>query len=176
MTYPRGMDLRRAAYALVLPVCVVGCASSHPDAWPELGYEQSRLDSTSYVISFRGDAHTSHESVRRTVLTRCAELARGSGHDYFILLAIGTTGVQDDVQMPDQVTSGRTRSTPPASTITSATPIGEVVRTESEVPGEPIRVTRYKTTVTMRMCSGAKPPDNPNAHAAEEFLGVSRKD
>jgi hypothetical protein len=170
------MHLGRAASALVLAACVGGCAGSRPGVGPPLGYEESRLDSTSYVISFRGDARSSHESVRRAVLTRCAELTRGSGHDYFILLAIGTTGVQDEVQMPDQVTSGRARSTPRASAITTATPMGEAVRTESEVPGEQIRVTRYKTTVTMRMCSGARPPNNPNAHAVGEFLGASRRD
>jgi hypothetical protein len=169
------MDLGRAASALLLAACVGGCAASRPGVGPPSGCAESRLDSTSYVVSFRGDASRSHESVRRAVLTRCAELTRGSGHDYFVLLAIGTTGVQDDVQMPDQLTSGRARSTPPG-TITTATPLGEPVRTESEVPGEPIRVTRYETTVTMRMYSGARPPHNPNAHAAEEFLGAARRD
>jgi hypothetical protein len=170
------MDLRHSASVLVLVACVVGCAGSHPDARPRLGYEEAPLDSTSYAVSFQGNARMSHESVRTAVLTRCAELTRESGHDYFILFAIGTTGRQDDMHTPDQTTSGRAHATPSASATTTATPRDEAVTTAAQVPGEWIQVTRYKTSVTMRMYSGTKPAGNPNAHAVEEFLGVPRKD
>jgi hypothetical protein len=70
------MGPRLLVPALVLAACAVGCAGSRPDLHPRLGYEESRLDSTSYIVSFQGNASTSHESVRRAALTRCAELTR----------------------------------------------------------------------------------------------------
>jgi hypothetical protein len=170
------MALRSLAAVLLLAACAAGCAGSRPDLHPRLGYEESRLDSTSYIVSFQGNASASHASVRRAVLTRCAELTRASGHDYFILLAIGTTGYQDEMHTPDQATSGRAHASPSVSGAGTATPMDGPVNIAAQVPGEWIQVSRYKTTVTMRMCSGTVPPDNPNAHAVGEFLGTPPRD
>jgi len=112
--------------------------------------------------------------VRRAVLTRCAELARASGRDYFVLISIGTTGDQSDLLTPDQETSGRASASPSVSGSGTATPLDGTVNIAAKVPGEWIRMTRYKTTVTMRMGSGPVPANNPNAHAVGEFLGPPR--
>ncbi len=176
MKYDGNMDPRQIVPALVLVASAFGCAASRPGIHPGSGYEEARLDSTSYVVAFQGDAHTGGVSVRRAVLTRWAELTRESGRGYFILLAIATTGYQDDVHTPDQATSGRGPATPAQRTTGTDTPTGVPVRAGAQVPGEWIQVTRYKTTVTMRMCSDTRPQDNPNAHAVDEFLEAPRQD
>jgi hypothetical protein len=80
------------------------------------------------------------------------------------------------VHTPDQATSGRAHASPSVSGAGTATPRDGPVNIAAQVPGEWIQVARYKTTVTMRMCSGTRPPNNPNAHAVGEFLGAPRQD
>jgi hypothetical protein len=170
------MALRRLVPALVLAACAIGCAGSRPGLLAPFGWEEARLDSTSYVVSFQGGAGTSRDSVRRAVLKRCAELTREAGRDYFVLSSIRTTGYRDDVLLPDQATSGSGSATPAQRTTGIDTPTGMPMKTAAQIPGEWIQVSRYRTTVTMRLYSGPRPADDPNAHEVEEYLGAPRGD
>lgn len=152
------------ALALLATSCV--CATTYQAAGFTGGYEDARLDETTYLVSFRGNGYTSRERVETLLLYRCAELTQQAGLDYFVLISDESIANESEVQTPGHYTS---RTTGSASAYGN-TAHGSSTTRGTYRPGQTIHYTKYKSTARMRVFKGEKPPLDANAYTAAEVI------
>lgn len=160
------MDFGKAVAGVALAVCLAGCATTYHPAGFSGGYEDSRLDETTYLVSFRGNGHASRERVESFLLYRCAELTAEAGYDYFVLITSESAARHSEINTPGQYASTTTGS---ISTF-GGSATGSATTRGSYTPGQRIEVTRYKSSAQMRMFRGAKPSNDEGAYTAKEVL------
>jgi len=86
--------------AALITALLVGACQTHPTAYgPDHsgagGYTQEQLAPDRYVVGFRGNAETSFERVRQSMVYRAAELTLEQGYSHFRLVS---GAVADDVK------------------------------------------------------------------------------
>jgi len=50
------------------------------------GYSNTRIDTNTVLVSFKGNGYTGHEKVEPYLLRRCAEVTLADGYDYFVIV------------------------------------------------------------------------------------------
>jgi len=60
-----------------------GCSTPYTQKGFLGGFTETKLDSTSYKVTFNGNGMTSRETVIKYMLYRCAELTAEAGYKYF---------------------------------------------------------------------------------------------
>lgn len=51
------------------------------------GFTQQRIEADRFIVRFRGNAATPQDAVRTLALRRAAEITRGEGYDWFVVVA-----------------------------------------------------------------------------------------
>lgn len=131
-----------AAFLCVLAGLETGCATPYQAKAFSGGYEESRVDETTYVVTFGGNGFTSRQKVDAYVQYRCAELTLAAGFDFYVVIS----GAAD------------------AASFVSGSYGGGVVTASSD--SKPI------ATVQMKMYRGKKPdnPNAHDAREVQRFL------
>jgi len=152
---------------LFLASCATKYAPATGSFWGgHTGYSEIPLDSTTYQVTFCGNNNTSDEVVNRYALYRSAELTDQRGFDYFIILndndvaditkTVNHNG-QQQTQIEHKVDPQTGRVVPVAVTTTNNT---STVTTQAA----------HTVTNTIRMFTGQRPADNPNAYEAKAMV------
>jgi hypothetical protein len=156
----------RALAILFLGILGAGCATGYHALGINGGFEDSRIDESTFLVSFRGNGYTSAERVETLLLYRCAEITRDSGFDYFVLLREEATSSQSVEQTPGHYTA---RTTGSAQAYDGGA-YGASTTTGTYSPGTQIAVTRHGASARIRAFKGARPSEDPNAFAADSVL------
>ncbi|GEM_PF-1155986 len=167
--------MKKCAVLIVFGLFIAGCGLWSPSkyapysSWGQQGYRETPLDSSTYQVTFSGNAATAADVVDRYALYRAAELTVEHGFDYFVVV---------DAQHNEAHNS-----------TTTAMPTGnntEIQHTIDPQTGQwvPVAVTttNYQTmtttttshtvTKTVRMFKGERPADNLEAYDAKSMIQV----
>lgn len=79
--------IHKMIYLFVVVSFLIECSPSTPYQSRRFtgGYEETQLDSSKFIISFRGNGYTSYERVSDFCLLRCAEVSKDHGFAYFLM-------------------------------------------------------------------------------------------
>ena len=70
----------------ILLACL-GCATPYQKVGSNGGYDDFRINASDFEVTFRGNAHTSEETVSKYILRRASELTLQHGFTHFIRLS-----------------------------------------------------------------------------------------
>lgn len=156
----------RLAIALTLAVVVIGCSTPYQSQGFRGGYSDTRIDSNTELISFKGNGYTGHEKVETYLLRRCAEVTLANGYDYFVIVDKNDDTIHGSIDTPGSYSSN-----------TSATAIGsgsmafgQAHTTGTLSPGQSIPYTKDRPEVMIKMFKGQKPGDAGHAFVARELV------
>jgi hypothetical protein len=162
--------------ALLLPLAAIlsSCSPTRYVAASDengMGYFDSPVDPTTYIVSFHGNSNTSIGTVERYSLFRAAELARARGFDYFIITETRNTEKDQTTQTYNHQKDIKTTTEPPSkegnrnsgdqekkTTITTTNSVSTDVKTE------------FTVARTVRLYKGTLPQGDPNAYLAQDIL------
>ena len=146
---------------------LASCATKyHPNGYTG-GFSETRVDSNTFTVHFRGNGYTGRDTVETYLMYRCAELTTTSGYDYFVIVGGNTDAKQGVINTPGTYSATTTGS----ATAYGNTAYGSATTTGTYLPGQAIQVTRYGATATIKMFKGEKPAENPSAYNAREVIG-----
>jgi hypothetical protein len=133
-----------------------------------MGYFDSPIDPTTYVVSFHGNSNTSIGTVERYSLFRAAELTRARGFDYFIITETRNTEKDQTTQTYNHEKDIKTTTDKDGNknsgdqekktTITTTNTVNTDVKTE------------FTVARTVRLYKGTLPQGDPNAYIASDIL------
>jgi len=155
---------------LFLSSCGPTKYTARSDTWTHAyGYDDAPLDSTTYQVTYFGDASMPSNLVDRYALYRSAELTVAKGFNYFIV-------------MDGQANANTTTSTMPGMESHNTTiehdidpQTGQIIPVAVTTTSQNYTTTSYTAhTVikTIRMFKGERPADNANAYDAKSMLSV----
>ncbi len=165
------MTLRLVTAAPILAVVLIGCSTPYQSHGFRGGYSDTRIDSNTALISFKGNGYTGHEKVETYLLRRCGEVTLADGFDYFVIVDKDDEAVHGSINTPGSYSSN-----------TSATAIGsgnvafgQAHTTGTFYPGQSIPYTKHRSEVMIKMFKGQRPGDDSRAFDAHElahYLGA----
>ena len=145
---------------LLLILSIDGCTTPYQERGIlGTGYTESRLDSTTFQVTYHGDRSMDRDLVERYTLFRCAELTLEQGADYFAV--VETSG---DMQTDTRISSGSTTGTGFGGTEMST---GTEVRS---------RDPKFSVTRIIRLHTGTRPTGNATIFDAEQMVELQRKE
>ena len=152
---------------LFLASCSTKYAPANDSFWTgHTGYSEVPLDSSTWQVTFSGNNNTTDDVVNRYALYRGAELTTQHGFDYFVVL-----DNNDVAALTSTVNHNNTHETKIEHTIDPQTgkSIPVAVTTNS---GSSTVTTQASHTVTktIRMFTGSRPADNPDAYEAKSMV------
>ncbi|MCW5896606.1 MAG: hypothetical protein KIT50_13505 [Bacteroidetes bacterium] len=103
------MKLISQSIILLLLSIVIGCSTPYAKDGFMGGFTETKLDSVTYRVAFRGNGMTSRETVVKYMLYRCAELTTEAGYKYFEISFEGANTNTNASQVYD-VNTNSTRS------------------------------------------------------------------
>jgi hypothetical protein len=162
------MNLRHAT-AVILTVVLIGCSTPYQGQGFRGGYSDTRIDSTTVLVSFKGNGYTGHEKVEVYLLRRCADVTIADGYDYFVIVDKNEEAAHSSIQ-----TSGTYSSNTSATAFgTDNMAFGQAHTTGTFYPGQSIPYTKHRSEVMIKMFKGQKPGDDRayDAHELERYLG-----
>lgn len=128
------------------------------------GYEQQRIESDRFRVSFSGNSLTDRQTVENYLLFRAAELTVADGRDYFIV-------VSRDVERMDQY---RTYA-PPPERVPYWDPFRKTWRFRTVPgfgPGETVSYSYYEAVADIVLYRGAPPAGRADAYDARDVLAT----
>lgn len=158
-----GRVVRSGCFALAMAFLLWSCATSYEQAgYFGEGYQDFRIDSNTFSVSFTGNSDTPKQTVEVYLLYRCAELTRDAGYDYFVIADQSTesTSSTGPGQYVGNTYSNRTRS--------GNWTTGQAMTSGTYFPG--VVGTAYGATALIKVYKGEKPEGNPLAYDAQEVL------
>ena len=156
--------------ACLLIVSAAACATPYQQTSFRGGYSDTRIDSNTTIVSFKGNSFTGRQTVESYLLYRCAEVTLNDGYDCFILASEDTESKHSYSSTPGTFTS--TTSASAIATGNSAFGQGQAFGTIN--PGQTFTHTKYGAEAVIKMFKGKKPADDPRAYDAREvrqYLG-----
>ncbi len=152
---------------LFLASCATKYAPATGSFWDgHTGYSEVALDSTTWQVTFCGNNNTSDDVVNRYALYRSAELTSQRGFDYFVVL-----DNNDVAALTSTVNRNKTQQTQIEHTVDPQT--GKVIPVAVTTTNSTSTVNTqaaHTVTKTIRMFTGARPADNPNAFDARSMV------
>ena len=82
--------VRVAVGSIVLAAMLAGCATRYQPAGLTGGYNDVRLNDTTYKVHVDGNGYTSNDRSSQLTLLRAADLTLQSGYDHFLVVSGGT--------------------------------------------------------------------------------------
>src|SRR5580693_3721275 len=99
-----------AAVIFSLTLALTGCATPYQQKGLGGGYADTRIDSDTAIVSFRGNGFTDRDKVQAYLLRRCAEVTLAGGYDYFIIVNGDTEVVNGVINTPGSFSSNTSAS------------------------------------------------------------------
>ena len=156
----------RPALLILGALVLAGCATPYQPRGFTGGYSDRRIDSSTFHVSFRGNAYTSRQAVETASLQRCAELAVQSGFDSFAIVG-GNTDVSGlSLAMPGWYSS----TTVGGATAVGGSVIGSATTTGTYIPGPVVPIRKYESVLVCRGFKGDA-PGSFNGHSVLAHLG-----
>jgi hypothetical protein len=154
------------AVTAILAGALIGCSTPYQGQGFRGGYSDTRIDSNTVLVSFKGNGYTGHEKVETYLLRRCAEVTLADGYDYFVI-----------VDKDDEAVHGSINTAGTYSSSTSATAIGsgnmafgQSQTTGTFYPGQSVPYVKHRSEVMIKMFKGQKPGDDTRAFDAHELV------
>ncbi len=161
--------MRRVLFSMTALALLAACATPTPYQAADggrSGYDQTRIETNRYRISFRGNSLTNRETVENYLLYRAAELTVESGYDYFTVVTRAT----------DEETRTTATAWSPRSSVFPVRYSYFHPRWGWRGPYDPFwddvsyrEVTRYEASAEIYMGRGNR-PDDPSAFGARDVL------
>lgn len=142
---------------------LVACATPYQPMGFDGGYSDMALSRDTYKVSFRGNGLTLQDHVQTFLLRRCAELTIQQGYKYFIILDSNTNADQSFVTTPTTVRSNTSSTYTEFGNVYGqrygnnisgnyySNGYGTQITNTTIDPGQTYAITRYATTVIMKM-------------------------
>jgi len=130
------------------------------------GYSEVPLDSTTWQVTFAGNDNTTDDVVNRYALYRCAEITVQQGLDYFVVL-----DNNDVAAVKSTVNHNKTQQTQIEHTVDPQT--GRVIPvavTTTNGSSTTTTTASHTVTKTIRLFTGTRPNDDPNAYNAKSMV------
>ncbi len=161
------MNLRCAAALAALAISALSaCATPYQAKGLRGGYSDTRVDSNTVMVAYRGNAYTDRQTVQSYLLYRSAQVTVGDGYDYFVLTSGDTEARHGAISTPSTYSS-----TTSASAFASGNSAFGNSQTFGVVnPGQTISYTKYGANAVIKMFKGKKPSDDPQAYDAHEVI------
>ncbi len=158
------MSIFKITLPLILLISLSSCVTPYkPAGLLGNGYTDTRIDSNTAMVNIKANQALGEMKVQTYLYRRCAEVTINSGFDYFIIVSHSV----------NEVTTLRTD---PGSYDTQKVHVKDdeghktTVEQEVYVPGGTYESSHFKGNATIKMYSGTKPANNPNAYNAEDVL------
>jgi hypothetical protein len=84
---------------------LIGCSTPYQGQGLRGGYSDTRIDSNTVLVSFKGNGYTGHEKVETYLLRRCAEVTLADGYDYFVIVDQNDEAVHGSIETPGTYSS-----------------------------------------------------------------------
>ncbi len=152
---------KKLIYLVVLCFCIglfVGCATTYQAKGFSGGYSDVQLDKNTIKVSFKGNGHTSKDTVDTYLLYRCAETTVQHGYDYFVIVGNDSEVKQGTVVIPGSYQSNTNMYV--SGNYGTANTFG------TYMPPQAINYHKYGATATIKMFQGEKPDNLSNAYTA----------
>ncbi len=159
------MNASTFALACLLVVGAGACATPYQQSSFRGGYSDTRIDSNTTIVSFKGNAFTGRQTVESYLLYRCAEVTLNDGDDYFILASEDTESKHSSSSTPGTFTS----TTSASAIATGNSAFGQAQTFGTLSPGKTFTHTKYGAEAVIKMFKGKKPADDPRAYDAREI-------
>lgn len=143
----------------LVAVMMVGCATPYGRMGFMGGYEDLRLDETTFRVSAIGNGFASQDRVLGMVHLRCAEVTVENGYDYFEVLT-GDSAVDESQILTGGSTTGRIK--PRFG--------GGFDYSETYSPPQAIGVNKYRAMALIRVGKGERPANAFDAKEVIKFL------
>jgi hypothetical protein len=154
---------------LLLASCATKYAPVSGSFWTgQTGYSEVPLDSSTWQVTFAGNNNTTDDVVNRYALYRGAELTTQHGFDYFVVL-----DNNDVAALTSTVNHNNSQSTEIQHTVDPQT--GRVIPVAVTTNNGSSTVTTqasHTVTKTIRMFTGSRPSDNPQAYDAKAMVSM----
>ena len=134
-------------------VLIAACSTPYQSGGFTGGFEEQQLAADTFIVSAKGNAFTSMESIKTYTLRRAAELAVANRYGYFVILEGGEhykTGV---------ITTPGTYQSTTTGSYTSGT----------YTPGTTTSIEKPRASITVKMFN-LPLPEGVNAYDAQEVL------
>jgi hypothetical protein len=164
------MNLCHATAALILAVSIVCCSTPYQSQGFRGGFSDTRIDSDTVLVSFKGNGYTGHEKVETYLLRRCAEVTLADGYDYFVIVDKDDEAVHGAINTPGSYSSNTSATVMGSRNVA----FGQAHTTGTFNPGQSIPYTKHRSEVMIKMFKGQKPRDDTrafDAHELEHYLG-----
>jgi hypothetical protein len=166
----RKMSSKMASLVWLAAVAAVGCATPYQQSSFRGGYSDTRIDSNTVMVSFKGNGFTGRQTVESYLLYRCAQLTLNDGYDYFVLASENTESKHGSSSTPSTFTS----TTSASAIATGNSAYGQAQTFGTLNPGHTFTHTKYGGEAVIKMFKGKKPADDPrayDAHEVKQYLG-----
>ncbi len=151
-------------------VAAIGCATPYQQSSFRGGYSDTRIDSNTVMVSFKGNGFTGRQKVESYLLYRCAEVTLNDGYDYFVLASEDTESKHGYSSTPSTFAS----TTSASAIATGNSAFGQAQTFGTLNPGHTFTYTKYGGEAVIKMFKGKKPGDDPrayDAHEVKQYLG-----
>ena len=170
-------ELRHIKQLVVLTMMfATGCATKYGPRGYTGGYEDRRLDETTFMVAFTGNGYTSRQTVEASLFRRCAEVTTQAGYDYFMMVDAGTERDVTSAMIAPGHSSSSTMGSYSATTYGNMTHGRFNAYTNTRhYPAQYMTFNKFGANAMIKVGSGAK-PDSPNAFNAREVLKYAGKE
>ena len=103
---------RRLPFAFwgAVVLLAASCATPYQQHSLRGGYDDSRIDSNTVLVSFKGNGYTPKDRVQTYMLYRCAEVTANAGYDYFVIVSSDDEVKEGAINLPSSYSSTTTAS------------------------------------------------------------------
>lgn len=164
--------------SLLLFLLLTACGTAyHPvgdyGGIPHGGYDSTRINANTVIVSFDGNIFTSAQTVNNDVLYRAAKITIEDGYDYFVVVSTSTCNMNIHIQtrdtlqptqQPPKLFNSYYQKTQYQSYQTSTSTINRCAPTN----GDP-----HKSQIVIKMFQGKIPAGLPRAYDPTDVIAHS---
>jgi len=142
------------------------CATPYQQHSLRGGYDDSRIDSNTVLVSFKGNGYTPKDRVQTYMLYRCAEVTANAGYDYFVIISGDDEVKEGAINLPGSYSSTTTASVWGFGN----SAVGSAYTHGTYYPSQSIPYHKHTVQALIKMYKGDKPANNPAAFNAKDVL------
>src|SRR5271166_6444041 len=155
-----------AALCGAVVLLAASCATPYQQHSLRGGYDDSRIDSNTVLVSFKGNGYTPKDRVQTYMLYRCAEVTTNAGYDYFVIVSSDDEVKEGAINLPGSYSSTTTASVYGFGN----SAVGSANTQGTYYPSQSIPYHKHAVQALIKMYKGDKPANNSAAFNAKEVL------